>query len=98
MKYEESRKKYWKKSNQGTGTAEERKNFKAKCKKCGYEGEVRQMKLEVTIQKARDGRDYLQIMSEDYISVNIVLVSEKITVKDQRDKQNDKGKQSKVYF
>lgn len=43
------------------------------------------MKLNVTIQKARDGRDYLQIMSEDYISVNIVLVSEKITVEDQRE-------------
>jgi len=43
------------------------------------------LKLNVTIQKARDGRDYLQIMSEDYISVNIVLVSEKITVEDQRE-------------
>jgi hypothetical protein len=42
------------------------------------------MKLSVTIQKARDGRDYLQIMSEDQISTNIVLVSEEITVKDQR--------------
>ena len=41
MKYEESRKKYWKKSNQGTGTAEERKNFKAKCKHCGYKGEMK---------------------------------------------------------
>jgi len=43
------------------------------------------LKLNVTIQKARDGRDYLQIMSEDYISVNIVFVSEKITVEDQRE-------------
>ena len=45
------------------------------------------MKLEVTIQKARDGRDYLQIMSEDYTSINIVLISEEITVKDQRPKK-----------
>lgn len=43
------------------------------------------MKLQVRIQKARDGRDYLQIMSEDQIAVNIVLVSEEITVKDQRE-------------
>jgi len=42
------------------------------------------MKLEIRIQKARDGRDYLQIMSEDQTSINIVLVSEKIIVKDQR--------------
>ena len=42
------------------------------------------MKLEVRIQKARDGRDYLQIMSEDQVSINIVLISEKITVLDQR--------------
>jgi hypothetical protein len=43
------------------------------------------MKLEVTISKATDGkRDYLQIMSDDYTSVNIVLVSDEITVKDTR--------------
>ena len=42
------------------------------------------MKLTIRIQKARDGRDYLQIMSEDTTSVNIVLLSEEITVKDQR--------------
>ena len=45
------------------------------------------MKLEITIQKARDGRDYLQIMSEDYTSINIVLISEEITVKDHRPKK-----------
>jgi len=42
------------------------------------------MKLEIAIQKARDGRDYVQIMSDDYISINIVLIAEKITVKDRR--------------
>lgn len=41
-------------------------------------------KLDVRIQKARDGRDYLQIMSGDQTSVNIVLIAEKIEVKDQR--------------
>jgi hypothetical protein len=40
--------------------------------------------LTVTIQKARDGRDYLQIMSGDYTSVNIVLIADKIIVKDSR--------------
>lgn len=44
------------------------------------------MKYTVTLQKARDGRDYLQIMSEDQVSTNIVLISEKITVKDYREK------------
>jgi len=42
------------------------------------------LKLEVRIQKATDGRDYLQIMSEDQTSINIVLISEEITVKDRR--------------
>ena len=41
-------------------------------------------KLEVRIQKATDGRDYLQIMSDDYTSVNIVLIAKIIEVKDQR--------------
>lgn len=45
------------------------------------------MKLIVRIQKATDGRDYLQIMSEDQTSINIVLISEEITVKDQREKK-----------
>lgn len=43
-------------------------------------------KYTIRIQKARDGRDYLQIMSEDQVSTNIVLVSDKITVIDQREK------------
>lgn len=42
------------------------------------------MKLEITLQTARDGRDYVQIMSEDMVSVNIVLISEQISVKDSR--------------
>ena len=41
MKYNVSRKKLWKKSNQGTTTSDPRKDFKANCKECGYEGEVK---------------------------------------------------------
>lgn len=40
--------------------------------------------LRITVQKARDGQDYVQIMSSDQTSVNIVLVAPKIEVKDQR--------------
>jgi len=40
MKYNVSRKKLWKKSNQGTTTSDPRTDFKVKCKKCGYEGEM----------------------------------------------------------
>lgn len=43
------------------------------------------MNLTVQVTKARDGKhDYVQIMSEDMVSVNIVLVVDKITVKDER--------------
>ena len=43
------------------------------------------MKLNILISKTSDGmRDYVQIMSDDYISVNIALVSEEITVEDKR--------------
>jgi len=41
MKYDVSREKYWKKSNQGTSSVNARKEFKAKCNKCGYEGEMK---------------------------------------------------------
>jgi len=41
--------------------------------------------LTVTITKTADGKsDYIQIMSADTISVNVVLVSKKITVQDRR--------------
>lgn len=41
--------------------------------------------LTVTISKTSDGKsDYLQIMSRDMISTNIVLVSPKIEVEDRR--------------
>ena len=42
-------------------------------------------KLTVTIAKTRDGvSDYLQVMSEDMVSVNIVLIADKIIVEDKR--------------
>lgn len=41
--------------------------------------------LTVTVSKTSDGQDdYLQIMSADQFSVNIVLISTKITVEDAR--------------
>ena len=45
-------------------------------------------KLEVTITKTADGKDeYIQIMSGDYVSVNVVLIAKKIVVKDGRKKK-----------
>ena len=43
------------------------------------------MKLNVTVTKTANGQqDYVQIMSEDMFSINIVLISEEITVEDKR--------------
>ena len=43
--------------------------------------------LNLLISKTSKGnQDYLQIMSDDYTSVNIVLVADKITVDDKRAK------------
>ena len=45
------------------------------------------MKLNVTISKtSRGDQDYLQIASEDQTTINIVLLSEKITLSDHRPK------------
>lgn len=38
----------------------------------------------MTVQKARDGRDYLQVMSGDMVEVNIVLIADEIVVNDIR--------------
>ncbi len=39
------------------------------------------MKLNIRVSKTSDGkRDYVQIMSEDQVTVNIVLVADEITV------------------
>lgn len=43
------------------------------------------MKLKITLSKASDGKHYyMQIMSDDQFSVNIVLVVDKIEVEDCR--------------
>ncbi len=43
-------------------------------------------KLTITVTKTADGqRDYLQIMSADMLSTNIVLVAEEIVVEDHRE-------------
>lgn len=42
------------------------------------------MKLEIILEKAKDGRDYVQILSDDYKTVNIILIADLITIKDTR--------------
>ena len=44
------------------------------------------MKLQVTVTKTSDGlSDYIQIISDDMLSVNIVLVVEEVVVEDRRE-------------
>lgn len=46
-------------------------------------------KLTVTVTKTSNGlMDYVQIMSGDSVSVNIVLIADKIEVKDRRSLQD----------
>ena len=42
------------------------------------------MNLTIAVQKARDGRDYVQIISDDQITTNIVLIADKIIIEDRR--------------
>lgn len=45
------------------------------------------MKLKITVTKtSRGDQDYVQIMSDDLLSVNIVLVADEIEVEDRREK------------
>jgi hypothetical protein len=45
------------------------------------------MKLKVTVTKTSSGgQDYIQIMSDDMLSVNVVLVAEQIQIDDLRRK------------
>lgn len=44
--------------------------------------------LTISLSKARDGRDYVQIMSNDMSSINIVLVTEHIEILDRRAAQD----------
>ena len=44
------------------------------------------MRLHVTISKTRDGEhDYIQIISDDALTVNVVLVADEVKVQDARD-------------
>ena len=46
------------------------------------------MNINITISKTQDGlQDYIQIISEDSVAVNIVLVAECIAVEDHRDRK-----------
>ena len=52
-------------------------------------------KLAIVISKARDGvNDYVQIMSSDFMSVNVVLVAGAIEVEDGRPASKKKVKRS----
>ncbi len=43
-------------------------------------------KLTITITKTADGlQEYVQIMSADMVSINVVLIADEIEVKDTRD-------------
>jgi len=47
-------------------------------------------KINVNISKTSNGTaDYLQIMSDDMITINIVLIAEKITVIDRRPEEKN---------
>lgn len=44
------------------------------------------MKLNVLISKtSRGDKDYLQVISEDMVSVNIVLISDEVKIQDKRE-------------
>lgn len=50
------------------------------------------MGLRITVSKTADGtQDYLQIMSDDQFSTNIVLITDKITIEDARPKEESDG-------
>ena len=40
--------------------------------------------LNVELAKAKDGRDYIQILSEDFTDTNVVLIADRIVVTDNR--------------
>jgi len=42
------------------------------------------MKLTIYTIKARDGRDYVQIISDDQKTINIVLIAEEISIVNNR--------------
>ena len=47
-------------------------------------------KLNITITKTADGaREYIQILSEEQISINVVFVARSIDLKDHRDETEE---------
>lgn len=43
------------------------------------------LKLKIQISKTADGeRDYIQVMSDDLVSVNVVLIADEVEIKDDR--------------
>lgn len=50
------------------------------------------MILQVTVTKtSRGDQDYIQVMSDDQISVNVVLVADRIEIQDHRGKKPTKS-------
>lgn len=50
-------------------------------------------KLTVEISKTADGKnDYLQVMSADMVSINVVLIAKEIEVNDARKENEDEQK------
>lgn len=46
------------------------------------------MKLTIQVTKTSDGKqEYMQVMSDDFFSVNVVLIADEIEVKDDRPKK-----------
>jgi hypothetical protein len=51
------------------------------------------MKLKITVSRTRGGdQDYLQIISDDQFSVNVVLIAERIEINDARPKRPERPK------
>ena len=49
--------------------------------------------LTVTVTKTADGlRDYVQIMSGDMLTINVVLIADRIVVEDHREEAATEGK------
>ena len=49
-------------------------------------------KLKITVTKTADGkREYVQIMSGDQLTVNVVLIADEIVIDDYREPDNAQG-------
>jgi len=48
------------------------------------------MNINVTVSKTSDGlRDYVQLISDDAVTVNVVLVADRVSVRDSRPAERD---------